>query len=355
MRIGYSFWGFLGPGITDTPDGGRSHRRPFLDAIIGAGHEVVLLQPDRDLAEAGDAVASSYRFHAGLPDIEVLFLEWRWPIAGRNTTPCGTPGHTCDLHRQDQLVAHYIDSLGTPTILWDKDRQLPAHAPLRHHRRVIVCEAALTPTAGARSLLLPLDDARLQGAYPVALAARERPHPLCYIGNQYDRDEAFDTYFVPAAARVPHLVAGKWSDVSRWPGVNFIGRVPFDEVEKIYSRSLATVLLLPDRYAVAGQMTQRIFEAVLAGCVPLAPATISQADAFVPPQMVVNDATDVVRALLQLDEITGGTEHAEMINACLDRLEMFRLSRQLQVVQEMLEDLGSIRCRGRSGETRAGR
>ncbi|WP_405537498.1 hypothetical protein OG787_32255 [Streptomyces sp. NBC_00075] len=29
MKIGYSFWGFLGPGITDTPDGGRSHRRPL--------------------------------------------------------------------------------------------------------------------------------------------------------------------------------------------------------------------------------------------------------------------------------------------------------------------------------------
>ena len=52
MRIGYSFWGFLGPGITDTPDGGRSHRATLIDALIARGHEVVFLQPDRDLTEA---------------------------------------------------------------------------------------------------------------------------------------------------------------------------------------------------------------------------------------------------------------------------------------------------------------
>ena len=36
------------------------------------------------------------------------------------------------------------------------------------------------------------------------------------------------------------------------------------QVAALYRSALATVLLLPDRYARAGQMTQRIFEAVLA-------------------------------------------------------------------------------------------
>ena len=49
MRIGYSFWGFLGPGITDTPDGGRSHRRTLIDGLIAAGHDIVFLQRNRDL------------------------------------------------------------------------------------------------------------------------------------------------------------------------------------------------------------------------------------------------------------------------------------------------------------------
>ena len=45
MRIGYSFWGFLGHGVTDTPDGGRCHRRTLIDALIAAGTTSCSCQP----------------------------------------------------------------------------------------------------------------------------------------------------------------------------------------------------------------------------------------------------------------------------------------------------------------------
>jgi hypothetical protein len=67
VRIGYSFWGFLGPGITDTPDGGRSHRRTLIDGILRAGHDIVFLQADRDLAEAGHDLTADYTWDRGLP------------------------------------------------------------------------------------------------------------------------------------------------------------------------------------------------------------------------------------------------------------------------------------------------
>jgi hypothetical protein len=97
FRIGYSFWGFLGPGIVDTPDGGRFWRRPIVDALIAAGHRLILLQANRDAAEAADDLP--YTWDAAFPDLDVLLAEWRWPLPGRNTTPCGDRGHTCDLHR----------------------------------------------------------------------------------------------------------------------------------------------------------------------------------------------------------------------------------------------------------------
>jgi hypothetical protein len=74
VRIGYSFWGFLGPGITDTPDGGRSHRRALIDGILAAGYQVVFLQANRDLREAGQDLTGHYAWDAGLPAIDVLFL-----------------------------------------------------------------------------------------------------------------------------------------------------------------------------------------------------------------------------------------------------------------------------------------
>jgi len=340
MIIGYSCWGFLGPGITDTPDGGRSHRRTLIDGLRARGHEIVFLQANRDLAEAGLDLTDTYEWHDGLPDLDALFLEWRWPIPGRNTTVCGSPGHTCDLHRQQQLLDHYT-AAGAATLLWDKDRQLPDDDPLRHIRHVVVCEPALHPSPGAVSLLFPVADNALDGADPVALAAAPRDLRLVYIGNQYNRDDAFDRYFAPAArTHQPHVIAGKWPRTGRWPDLNFTGRIPYSQVEALYRRSTTTVTLLPERYARAGHMTQRLFEAVLAGCLPLVPTSIRDAHRFAPTDLVVSDGAEVTAAVDQLEKTAGSASHAELIADCVDRLDVFRLSRQLDVIDHLLTRVG---------------
>ncbi|MGF0174287.1 glycosyltransferase family protein [Streptomyces sp. Marseille-Q5077] len=339
MKIGYSFWGFLGNGVTDTPDGGRSHRRPFIDALLDRGHDIVFLQADRDRLEACDDLGSKYIFDGGFPNVDVLFLEWRWAIPGRNTTTCGTEGHTCDLHRQAQLINHYTVRHQTPTVIWDKDRTLRAESVWRTTSHTRVCEAALAPTHGAHSLLFPVAENLLTQADPVALAAQRRDLVLGYVGNQYDRDEPFDRFFAPAAARVAHLVAGKWTETNRWPHVHFLGRIPFEAAAGVYGKSLATVLMLPERYAAVGQMTQRIFEAVLAGCLPLAPADIRYVNRFVPDELVVRSGRDVIERLSHLREIAGTQQHADLIAACVDRLRLFGLSKQVDTLESLLHGL----------------
>lgn len=337
MIIGYSFWGFLGPGITDTPDGGRSHRRPLVDALAANGHQLVFLQADRDRIEANDPLGGRYRFEPGLPHLDVLFLEWRWPIPGRNTTPCGTPGHTCDLHRQDELLGHYTRARRTPTVIWDKDRQLGSEDPLRNEPHVVICEAALFPSPGAISLLFPVQDERLDTADPRELTAGERPLTLAYVGNQCDRDAAFDRLFAPAAAEVSHVVAGKWPRTEAWPHINFTGRVPFGAVDRIYRTALATLLLVPDRYAAAGQMTQRIFEAVLAGCLPLMPTNARGAERFAPRALHVRDGHEVIARLDELRSLAGTAAHRRLLAACIERLATFRLSTQITVLEHLLK------------------
>jgi hypothetical protein len=348
VRLGYSFWGFLGPGITDTPDGGRSHRRTLVDGLTAAGHDVVFLQQNRDLAEGSHDLRDGYRWHEGLPDIDALFLEWRWPVPGRNTTPCGTPGHACDLHRQDELVASYTTGRRVPTIVWDKDLQLPAHSPLRLVPHVAICEAALAPSPGATSLMFPIADDDLNRADPEALAAMPRQLPLVYIGNQYDRDEAFSEFFAPAAARHAHRVAGKWTRTADWPHVNFTGRCAFTEVRQLYESALATVLLLPERYARAGQMTQRLFESVLAGCLPLTPATFPFASTFTPPALHAASGPEVASRITELQNIAGATRHAALIAECLAMLAIFRLSRQIVTINCILREItnGRSACPG---------
>ena len=338
MRIGYSFWGFLGPGITDTPDGGRSHRRTLIDALLASGHQIVFLQPNRDRDEAATELPYVWE-STGLPDIDVLMLEWRWPIPGRNTTPCGALGHTCDLHRQSALVNFYTWA-GLPTILWDKDRQLPADDPLRSMANVTICEAALHPSPGAVSLLFPVSDQALDAADPQALSTARRSHRLTYVGNQYDRDACFDAYFAPAALAHPgHLVAGKWTDTSLWPHVTFIGRVPFTQVADLYRASLTTILLLPDRHLASGQMTQRLFEAVLAGCLPLCPAEFRSADQFLPKELIVSSgaeaATLVSHLAAALDQ-----ERADLLTHCLEGLDLMRVTRQTKILDQLIASTG---------------
>jgi hypothetical protein len=85
MRIGYSFWGFLGPGITDTPDGGRSHRATLIEGLTTAGYDIVFLQPNRDLDEARCDLAGRYRWD-----------QWFWSrvatALGRDRRPRGVVG-----------------------------------------------------------------------------------------------------------------------------------------------------------------------------------------------------------------------------------------------------------------------
>lgn len=344
MRIGYSFWGFLGPGIVDTPDGGRSHRRTLIDALIDRGHNIVFLQPDRDLTEAATDLSDRYTWDAGLPDIDALMLEWRWPIPGRNITWCGAPGHTCDLHRQAELISHYTEQLVIPTIIWDKDRRLPAHDRLRSARNVVVCEPALHPSPGAVSLLFPVDDRRLDAADPEALSQLDRPVTLAYVGNQYDRDAAFDTFFAPAAQPVSHVVAGKWPRTERWPQIRFTGRVAFEAVEAIHRSAVATVLLLPERYAAVGHMTQRLFEAVLAGCLPITPSTIRSAAWFTPVGLHAVNGADVARICAWLTDIAGSCDHIDLLAGCVKHLDLFRASAQVRVLDRLLNEQVPATC-----------
>ncbi|MEV8637600.1 hypothetical protein AB0395_38750 [Streptosporangium sp. NPDC051023] len=345
MKIGFSFWGFLGPGILDTPDGGRFWRRSIVDELTALGHQLVLLQTNRDLTEAGQALP--YQWDPGFPDIDVLVCEWRWPLPGRNTTPCEAAGHTCDLHRQQDLLDHYAHAQTLPTVLWDTDRQMTPDDPLRRMPNVVVCDTARRLAAGAAVLFNMVPDKLIDAADPEQLVARRRPLDLAYVGNQYDRDEAFGEFFAPAAARFPHRVAGKWPRTEAWPQVNFTGRCSFGDVAGVYRTALSTVLLLPDRYATVGAITQRAGEAVTEGCLPLTPVTIACVDQVMPPALHVADRHEVIERIQWLRSIAGTTEHAELIGTCLRYLTPMRVSHQVASLDRIITDLvGSCRLAG---------
>ncbi|WP_372352292.1 hypothetical protein [Streptomyces sp. KL116D] len=202
MKIGSQLLGLPRQRRHRHPDGGRSHRRPFIEALLARGHEIVFLQPDRDRLEAGDNLGGAYTFDDGLPGIDALLLEWRWAIPGRNTTVCGSEGHTCDLHRQAQLINHYTARHRTPTVIWDKDRTLRAESVWRHTTHTRVCEAALTPTPGAHSLLFPVAEDLLAQTDPLTLRGAASGSRAWLRGQPVRPGRALRPLLRPAATRV---------------------------------------------------------------------------------------------------------------------------------------------------------
>ena len=332
MRIGYSFWGFLGTGVTDTPDGGpqpphASHRRP----ASRRGHDIVFLQTDRDLPEAGDDSADRYTWDDGFPDIDVLFLEWRWPIPGRNTTavrrarphlrpaPAARAAQTTTRHDRG---AHHRLGQGPHTA---GRRPARARRPTSSSARPRCTQARARPPCCSPSptprwtpptrCIWPAAPDTAAGLRRQPVRPRRRLRHLLRPGRRGHR----------------HLVAGKWTRHGRWPHVRFIGRIPFDEVADS-TAALATMLLLPDRYAASGQMTQRIFEAVLAG-MPAADTLQASASASASPRPGSTSATATAAAHDHPAARHVGTDRARRADRRLPtRLDLFRLSRQLAVL-----------------------
>lgn len=350
MILGYSCWGFLGRGVVDTPDGGRSHRLTLLQHLIEGGAEIVMLQKNRDLEEAGeDFSGEGIRFERTLPPLDALFLEYRWPIHGRNTgNSDSSPKYTPDLQRQQELLAHY-GGRRIPILIWDKDQKLP-DAGLTGDN-FLLFEPALQPRPGRRRLLFPLDPVRTAAAFASIdkYTQRERAIDLMYIGNQYERDESFAEYIDKPAGclttKVP--IYGNWTKYDEkysencrfFPNVCFHPRIHYSRIHDIYSQALTTVLIAPQRYYSSGQYTQRLFESLWGGCIPLTPDCYHGVSDLIIPEFVVQSGDHVVDVLRRLrcldDEILRGllrTQHA--------RLEAFSALEQAAVILSAIRSFG---------------
>jgi len=332
-RIGYSCWGFLGNGIVDTPDGGRSHRPTLIRGLIRRGYKVIMLQLDRDRFEARETVDLGQTYGSGFPDIDVLFLEWRWPIPGRNDNPA-IPGYTPDLARQRELVRYYASRV--PIVVWDKDQQL-AHSPVddrlalvKANTYVLEPSLYLSPPDRARALF-PVEPGNLC----VPPERGRRTIELIYIGNQYDRDRVYDQYIVSAAKYIPVHVYGKWPRYATVPGLTHHGRIGLSRVVELYQQSVATVLLAPDRYMKTGQFTQRIFESVIGGCIPLVPADYRGSDILLPPFAHANTGCGVVKRVREIQAMSF-EEWQELVHEQMSLLEPFHVDHTLDAVESAI-------------------
>lgn len=304
MRIGYLFRGFLGDIKMDisgnevsSPDGNATYSWSIEHECNRRGYRLVPLGPNLDAPAAeklgvglfssfsSSKRASSYErmLRHGwtkltdivLPELDLLLVEWRWPIPGRNTPDdIGKVGYQDDLERQRKAILYYSDR-SVPIVVWDLDHKLTqsdrdawSDAGVSFH----VIETSVKPGPQRVRVEPPTVIADLL-QHP--MVDRMPTHHMGYIGSRYERDETIDEWIKPITPVNTHRAKfwGKWEpaeDVrARWPGITFAGRIGVQGFYDAYSRVTVVPLLAKKSYYETGFITPRPWEAILFGSLPV--------------------------------------------------------------------------------------
>lgn len=349
MRIGYSCWGFLGKGIVDTPDGGRSHRLVLLKELMRQGSTIIMLQKNRDYLECNqDFTQKKLSFNSKFPKIDALFLEYRWKIPGRN---CGVnknnPRYTPDLDRQNTLIKFYQKS-DIPIIIWDKDQKL-TKAEEQVIKNVIVFEPVLKPRFNRKSLLFPIDSRKTNKSFQGLNKYNQinKKFDLVYIGNQYERDDTFKEFVDNPAGEVKTEtpVFGNWKKYPdrfqknsiRFPNVKFEERLGFDKVDGVYNKSFSTVLIAPEIYYNTGHVTQRLFESMWGLCIPFTPDRYYDIERIILKDFIVHSGQELSKKIAVFRK-KSNLEIKELIRKQFKMLDIFGSEKQVKIILDEISN-----------------
>ena len=318
MKIGYSFWGFLGDIKMDvnrllasTPDGNATYSWSIISKLQELGNDVVLMMPDRD-EPAVKAVGTNILFksfakvkrisayynstktldvenaytmteeevhkcwdNAGCKDLDIVLHEWRMPIEGRNTkSSMVTLGSEWqpDLFIQECLI-DYCKKNNLKLVVFDLDYKLEesdVNKLIKDGINLTVFElgSKWKSKEWAKKVYIPFDFSSMYELKPIHWVDDK----LVYVGNRYERDWCIDKYIPQNVDGV--VIYGNWNEggrdsFSRWPGIQFRHRIQVCDMYEAYSKSATTILLAKEDYCKYGFMTARVFESLLFCSVPM--------------------------------------------------------------------------------------
>jgi len=323
MRIGYSFWGYLGDYKYDaqgdaasTPDGNATYSWSIICAAMKAGHKVYPMQNDRDapgFAKHGLGLFSSFsqwkRYAAykhlrenydslwnsqyGLPSfpkLDVLLLEWRFPIPGRNVEVDKTSAaYQPDWDRQQELLQHYLGTK-TKVIIWDLDNKLTLSDELVLSEKgdFSIFETAVQPETQFVPRIRVEPPFLMEDVLQYSSCRVNKNKKIVYIGSRYERDDVIDEWLGSGEDIHFH---GKWDDDAKkcWPHITFHERCTTKDFGGIYRDAAIVPLLAKRSYMKRGFITPRPIEALLFGSLPVGLAGHLGIENYVLPDFVVNN------------------------------------------------------------------
>jgi len=275
MKIGISYWGFCesfeASKDAKTPDGHRYGRPIMVDSLVSRGHQVFSLQQRREPTQY-----PGINYDLGFPDIDVLFVEWRWPTYKNS----GAKKFEPDLDRQKELLAHYHGKI--PVVIWDCDYKV-TDADEIAWPKAIIADPAFDP----RNLTRPRERLMFWTDWKKLLPANETSFEYGYVGNNYERPHAFERYYSNPSYGLRSLgiqttVHGNWLEVSperespkslisSHTSVAFAPRLNFYESMKRLNSFICTTHITKPEYAQRGFASPRYVENIVSNVPGLVP------------------------------------------------------------------------------------
>jgi hypothetical protein len=303
-RIGLSYWGFCEnfntSVVANTPDGHRYGRPVLVDALRARGHEVIALQGRRETEPYSGLAYES----EGYPDLDALFIEWRWPTYKNS----GQNKFEPDLDRQIELLDHY--SAEVPTIVWDTDLKMTLEDEKRWPNMIIG-----DPTFKPQEFILKRHILPFWSDFKPLASAAQDPVEFGYVGNNYERREMFLKYYSNPAKGlriqgVQTKVHGNWLQrsperqspevlIQLHPDVAFGPRAGFKESMSLLNSFVCTAHITKLGYAKQGFASPRYLENIIMNTPALVPIEFLIPD-LLGSYWTVRDASDVIKKVTEL-------------------------------------------------------
>ncbi len=340
MKIGYSFWGFLADvKMKDgkefsAPDGNAFYSWAIIYKLVEDGHQVFRMMPDRDVeyvsmmgkkAFALFATEERYRAYHSLINVwpndpDLILLEWRFPIPGRNCEiDKNDPKYQPDLDIQKQILDKYVGKV--PIVIFDLDYKL-TYDDEKAVQPIVVLDTGHKPKQYAERVHveIPFDFRHIDTFEP-----KEPVIDVVYVGNRYERDRMINQYLYPLAELGFDVhVYGNWlesyTDSDKlWPLLKFHRRISMKGFYDAYSNAAITPLLAKDEYCKYGFMTARIIEGAFFGAVPVGLSEFMGIENYLPDYLVADDVDDLCKIITAHKDFSTKQKSIALVRRMLEK------------------------------------
>jgi hypothetical protein len=303
MNIGFHCWEPSLHGNFKNSSGGGIITRFLFDKLIEQGNTIIWFGKNGQPPPAGTKTGA-------ITDCDVMLFYWRWAMP--------TYPERQKAYRDQNILLTLTAQAGVPFIVHDQDYKMTPYAIERvKSLGGFIARPEIYPDDGIVSLCFP-NPYELNGTIKHSYL-----YDLIYVGNNYERYQQTKD-FVSKFSRISTRVAffGNWLEPSTsrqspevlkqdFPDVQFMGRLPQNEVVETLSRGRTTIHLFKPEYGKTGFITPRWAEAAAAGTPAFIPSSFRMPEYYVKAlgHYYVKNCLDVINTFFAMTE----QSHDEMV------------------------------------------